>query len=130
MTRQRLGDAVAPTSDRKGGQMRVGETRTILDKNRDGNVRRTLTLVRTTRRYVDDLCDAYNAARTSDDFEWYVDASENLRLRDIPQVSVNRARRTEADREADRKRWVREHETESRPFAPPEARDDGPDIFA
>lgn len=77
--------------------------------------------------YVHELARRYNEAlyqanpRRAEEIEWFVDAMGNLRLRDIPELTARRTAQAERRREADRKRWVEEHHTEHRPFAPPEA---------
>src|SRR5687768_16810575 len=59
-----------------GGDLKPGETRTILAKDKQGNIVKTMTLYRTDREYVYDLCDCYNAHRTEEakerGVEWYV----------------------------------------------------------
>jgi hypothetical protein len=52
-----------------------GDERTVVTK--DG---RSFTIVRTSRPYVWDLCDAYNEALTRPELEWRVDVAGNLKL--------------------------------------------------
>jgi hypothetical protein len=63
-------------------KLAIGETRTIVDAGNN----RTIVITRTHRAYAYDLADAYNAARTREGTEWYVDHAGALRLRDRMQA--------------------------------------------
>lgn len=67
-----------------GDNLRPGETRTILAKDKQGNVLKTIVVHRTERDYVHDLCDAYNSARDSDaverGVEWFVAPNGELKI--------------------------------------------------
>lgn len=71
---------------------------------------RTVTIERTARSYADDLCDAYNAAKRREDIEWYVAASGDVRLRDVPAWSVHRIKHTDRKREDQRQEWMRRNQ--------------------
>ena len=86
-------------------------------KDKDGSVLKTLTLKRTDREYVHDLCDAYNDASTLRDHEWFVTANGELKLGDKPGFSQALARETADRNERERRRWVREHFARTQPFA-------------
>ena len=69
-----------PSGGNGGGPMQPGDTRAILVKDKATNeVVNTLTLRRTTRPYVHDLCDAYNDGRQPG--PWHVAENGELRLR-------------------------------------------------
>lgn len=70
------------------------------------------------RRYNDTLY-ATNRRR-AEEVEWHVNHAGALALRDRPAWSSATRRRQEQKTEAERKRWVHEHQAEHRPFAPPE----------
>jgi hypothetical protein len=54
--------------------MRPGDQRTVYDSKND----RQITINRTSRPYVYDLCDAYNAARSNHSVLWIVKANGEL----------------------------------------------------
>jgi len=56
------------------GPMAVGDTRTFYAGER------AITITRTTRDYVYDLADAYNASMPQGEVEWYVDSTGNMRI--------------------------------------------------
>lgn len=76
--------------------------------------------------YEHDLARAYNRRmaqerpEAADRIEWYVNSVGSLALRDIPEVSVSRAKRITSQRETERQHWIREEQTRDRPFAPHE----------
>lgn len=95
------------------GKMAVGEVRHI--QSRHGT---TTTIVRTARPYVDDLADAYNAARTRRDLRWIVDANGELRLVADPTWSARHAAETARRHEEERDEWEQRNDI-NRPSAPP-----------
>ncbi len=98
-----------PGSGGQSGKMKPGDTKTITARDREtGEVVKTMTLHRTTRRYVDDLCDAYNADRFSEDLEWYVDGAETLRLGTPHSTVMKRLGYSAANAENSRERWLRD----------------------
>lgn len=62
------------------GQLAIGDTRTITATDpKSGEVVKQYTLVRTSRPYIYDLCDAYNASGKGG---WYVDHAGGLKIGD------------------------------------------------
>jgi hypothetical protein len=62
----------APTAS-GGAPMQIGETRIVTARDpKTGEVVKEITIVRTAREYVYDLCDAYNRARPNDKIEYFV----------------------------------------------------------
>lgn len=105
-----------------------GETRTIHAKDRSGNIVKTITVHRTEREYVFDLCDAYNAARSEDarqrGLEWYVAPNGELKLGDNAAWSKRNAERIESRNETERARHNRlmlEHARRDNAFQPEDA---------
>jgi hypothetical protein len=94
-----------------------GDTRTIDVKDKSGNVIKTITVFRTERDYVYDLCDAYNDARTRDakerGIEWFV-ANGTLAIGHSFEAMKANARATERRNETERARFVR-HQLEHNP---------------
>ena len=72
---------------------------------------KTLTITRTTREYVHDLCDAYNAARSDDAMargvEWYVTPAGELRIGSSADASRRITRQIESRLETERARHNR-----------------------
>jgi hypothetical protein len=64
----------------KSGKMEVGDVRTVVAKDKEGNVVKTIHINRTARDYCYDLCDAYNEALTNPDLQYYVDSANQVRL--------------------------------------------------
>lgn len=93
------------------GELRPGETRTILAKDRQGNILKTMTLVRTERDYVHDLCDCYNNHRTQDAIdrgvEWFVAPNGELRIGTADDWSRKNHRQIESRNETERARHNR-----------------------
>lgn len=87
-----------------GGPMRPGETRTISIPNDKG-----ITITRTNRPYVHDLCDARNAANKREDLEWYVSPNGELRLRYTATFEAENTRRIAERYEVEREEWKRAH---------------------
>ena len=94
-----------------GGDLKPGESRTILAKDKQGNILKTMTLYRTTREYVYDLCDCYNAHRTEEakerGVEWYVGPSGELKIGDSAAWSRHHAKQAEGRNETERARFNR-----------------------
>lgn len=94
-----------------GGDLKPGETRTIQAKDKSGNVIKTITVFRTERDYVFDLCDAYNKARTKDaedrGVEWYVAPNGELRIGTSDDWSRRNKRAAESRNETERARHNR-----------------------
>jgi len=94
-----------------GGDLKPGETRTILAKDKQGNILKTMTLYRTEREYVYDLCDCYNAHRTEEakerGVEWYVGPSGELKIGDSAAWSRHTAKQTESRNETERAHFNR-----------------------
>lgn len=93
-----------PAASTGAGLMKPGDIRTIFVKDKDGSITKTVTLRRTARDYVYDLCDAYNAARTRDDIEWFV-ANGTLQLGSPYAWSKNRTAIMAENAETRRDRW-------------------------
>jgi len=98
------------------GELKPGETRTILAKDKQGNILKTMTLYRTSREYVYDLCDCYNEHRTNDakerGVEWYVTPAGELKIGDNAAWSKHHAREIAARTETERSRFIR-HQLEN-----------------
>jgi hypothetical protein len=94
-----------------GGDLKPGETRTILAKDKHGNVLKTMILTRTERPYVYDLCDCYNAYRTQDAIdrgvEWFVAPNGELRIGTSAEWTAKNLRREERRLETERARHNR-----------------------
>lgn len=94
-----------------GGDISPGETRTILAKDKQGNILKTMTLYRTDREYVYDLCDCYNAHRTEAakerGVEWYVAPNGELKIGDSAAWSRRHAKQAESHNETERARFNR-----------------------
>jgi hypothetical protein len=91
--------------------LKPGEKRTILAKDKQGNIVKTMTLHRTEREYVYDLCDCYNAHRTAEakerGVEWYVAPNGELKIGDSAAWSRHTAKQTESRNETERARFNR-----------------------
>lgn len=111
MSRQRLTDAAKFTGGGGGsggdGPMEPGDVRIVEVKDRNGQVTKTITIHRTDRAYVYDLCDAYNAARTRQDIEWYVSAAGELKLGEPGDWTRNHTDHLARKAERDRQEWIR-----------------------
>ncbi len=90
-----------------GGPMDPGDIRVIHAKDNHGQITKTFTLERTSRPYVYDLCDAYNAARTRDDIEWYVTPAGELKIGEPREFTAKHTRELERESEIERDRWKR-----------------------
>jgi hypothetical protein len=90
-----------------GGHLEVGEVRTVVDRN-TGKV---IEIVRTTRDYVYDLADAYNAAMSGAarerGLEWYVNPAGELKLGDNASWARAHTKNIERCNEAERARFLR-----------------------
>lgn len=64
---------------------------------------------RTTRPYVDDLCDAYNAHRTRDDVEWYVTEGGELKIGVPSGFTANLTKQIKRNMEQERREWIYNH---------------------
>lgn len=65
-------------------EMEVGEIRTIIGRDKSGNVTKQGDLIRSERAYVYDLADCYNQDCPSGSKRWFVDHGGNLRFDDPP----------------------------------------------
>jgi hypothetical protein len=91
------------TSDRQGvAELLPGQTR-MVDNGR-------ITIIRSNRTYAHDLCDAYNAARSSATLdrgiEWFVTPAGELKIGQSDSFTCALTRKIEADAEQERKRWA------------------------
>ena len=95
----------------QGRDLRPGETRMIQAKDKSGNIIKTIEVVRTERDYAFDLCDAYNAARTTEakdrGVEWFVAPNGELRIGDSTGWSRENLKQTESRNETERARHNR-----------------------
>lgn len=100
------------------GDIPPGETRIVYAKDKQGNIIKTIEILRTERDYVYDLCDAYNAARSpaplSAGVEWYVANGALLIGHSFEAMKAN-ARRTERRNETERARFNRNYLENCRP---------------
>jgi hypothetical protein len=92
------------------GPMMPGDQRVVTDPKSG----RTITITRTARPYVQDLCDAYNTALTRDDVEWFVTDIGELKLRDRPAWTERHTKDLDRHAERERQEWLRNNK--SRPF--------------
>lgn len=94
-----------------GRDLKPGETRTFPAKDKQGNVVKTITVLRTDRNYVFDLCDAYNQARTREaedrGVEWFVAANGELRIGTADAWSRANFKQIESRKETERARHNR-----------------------
>lgn len=100
------------------GPMRPGDTRTIHAKDKaTGEIIKTITVHRTNRPYVEDLCDAYNAAMDEGakrrGLAWYVTNAGELKLGDHEAFTRWNTKRMKAEAERQRQEWIR---NQSRPL--------------
>lgn len=91
--------------------MKPGETKVIHVKDKaTGAITKTITLHRTTRPYVEDLCDAYNDAMSESARQrgllWYV-ANGELKLGDHLDFNRWKTGQIEAQTERERQDWKR-----------------------
>lgn len=94
-----------PASSGGNGPMNPGDIRTVVAKDpKTGEIIKTIHIRRTAGDYVYDLCDAYNAARTRDDIEWFV-ANGTLHLGAPNAWTARRTKIMEANAETRRDRW-------------------------
>lgn len=93
-----------------GGDIPPGETRIVHAKDKFGNIVKTITIYRTERDYVYDLCDAYNAARSESarraGAEWFV-ANGALLLGHSAGSMRENTRQIESRTETERARHTR-----------------------
>jgi hypothetical protein len=98
-------------TDTGARDIKPGETRTILAKDKSGNILKTMTLHRTERDYVFDLCDCYNKGRTDEakdrGLEWFVAPNGELKLGDNAAWSRANLKRIESRNETERARHNR-----------------------
>ena len=101
MARNPLDDGNAPT---QSGRMRMGDVRTVIRPDGTG-----ITIRRTKRDYVHDLCDAYNArlSESRKDIEWSVNQSGGLYLRDKDEWSSQHTNDLDLAYRQDREWWKR-----------------------
>ena len=92
-----------------GGTMKPSDERVVHAKDKDGNIIRTLIVHRTHRKYVEDLCDAYNEACTNPAIEWYVGPSDDLRMGTPLAQTIKLARKFTRNAEDERQRWLENH---------------------
>ena len=87
-------------------KLKVGEKLQFMAGNRK------LTIERTSREYIYDLCDAYNEARTKSDLAWYVagEGDGAYLCLGVPEFVITaRARALDRAAENDRERWKAMH---------------------
>lgn len=93
------------------GDIPPGETRVIHAKDKSGNILKTITVRRTERDYVHDLCDGYNRARSQEvidrGLEWFVAPNGELKLGDNAGWSRANLKRIESRNETERARHNR-----------------------
>lgn len=98
-------------TDTRGADLKPGEARIIQAKDRSGNVIKMITLHRTDRPCVHDLCDAYNDARTDEaierGIEWFVAPNGELKIGDSNDWSRKNLKRIESRNETERARHNR-----------------------
>lgn len=87
------------------GPMKVGETKTITVRAKDGEIIKTYTLTRTSRPYVHDLCDAYSDALTDHTLRWVVTPGGELKLTHDLDWSLDSLRRDKAAKETERQHF-------------------------
>lgn len=109
----------------QGRDLRPGETRVVHAKDKSGNVIKTITVHRTEREYVYDLCDAYNDARPADaedrGVEWYVAPNGELRIGTSAEWTRDNLKREAGRLETERARHIRltlESERQRNAYAP------------
>lgn len=88
--------------------LREGDTRTVLVRDKDGSVTKTVNIHRTSRPYVNDVVDAYNMARSRQDIEWIIGADGNPHMQFL-QAPKKLTEAMEARNEADRQKWAHRH---------------------
>jgi hypothetical protein len=92
------------------GDLPPGDTRIIDVKDKSGNVIKTITVYRTEREYIYDLCDAYNASRSAhakgQGIECYA-AGGSLHIGHSFESMRANARRIESRNETERARFIR-----------------------
>lgn len=64
---------------------------------------------RTTRPYVIDLCDAYNAHKTRDDVEWYVTDTGELKIGVPSGFTARLTKEIKENQERERREWIYNH---------------------
>lgn len=103
--------AAASGGGNSGGPMKPGDVRTvpIKDFKTGADTGRFLVITRTHRPYVEDLCDAYNAARTNPNVEWYVTERGELKLGTPERVAIGHTRALDRQAEDERQRWIARH---------------------
>ncbi len=85
--------------------MRPGDVRTMNAKDKDGSILRTYTLTRTTRPYVEDLCDAYNKDLGDSPIRWVVTPGGELKLTHDLNWSRHNLAETKRTMEAERRQF-------------------------
>ena len=89
-----------------GGAMQPGETKTLFAREKDGvTIIKTYTLTRTTRPYVEDLRDAYNADLDGSPIKWVVTPGGELKLTQGLEWSRANLSETKRTMEAERRRF-------------------------
>ena len=74
------------------GPMQPGDQRVIHARDKHGEIIKTIIIKRTTRPYVEDLCDAYNEANTNPAVEWFVAENGELKLGERFDTQAGNAR--------------------------------------
>lgn len=106
-----LKTAPPPQAGHPARKMQIGESRTFETKDqKTGVVIKTITVLRTSRDYVFDLCDACNEALSNEahdrGLEWHVDATGSLKLRDRPEWAEGHGKAVKANAERERRDWL------------------------
>lgn len=88
------------------GPMQPGDVLSVPVRDRTGAILKTVIVVRTTRDFAFDLCDAYNAARTADAIDrglaWFVSPTGELKLGIADDWSRENRRQVETRNETER----------------------------
>lgn len=107
MARDRLNNPDGEIGSSTSSPMKPGDVRTIVDP-KSGKV---ITLHRTERPYVEDLCDAYNEAMSVEakrrGLGWHVDDGGQLKLADKASFSARQTKSLARKEEYDRQQWKR-----------------------
>lgn len=92
------------------GRMKVGDVKIVPIKDfyTKQDTGRFLKITRTDRPYVEDLCDAYNDARTNPNVEWYVHNGQVL-LGTPDRIAIDRTKALSRQAEDERQRWIAQH---------------------
>jgi hypothetical protein len=93
-----------PGSSNFGRDLAPGEVR-VINVRSGAEIIKTITVIRTERDYVHDLCDAYNAARPQSarerGVEWYVNAAGELKIGDSTAWAEREAKRRETRKQTE-----------------------------